>query len=91
MGFIVAARFSELRTHAVVELQRTDLSILVQEVLAPEMVRFSNSGARVKSCLGGLPPIMLEREKQPNSFSSPRHRQLLSEPGKERHLAYPCR
>ena len=46
-----------------VELQRTDFSTLVQEVLAPEMVLFSNSGVRVKSDLEGLPPIMLDREK----------------------------
>lgn len=63
MGFIVAARFSELRTHAVVELQRTDLSILVQEVLAPEMVLFRNSDVRLKPYLNGLPPVMLDRDK----------------------------
>jgi signal transduction histidine kinase len=47
----------------IVELQPTDLSILVQEVLAPEMVLFSNSGVWVKSYLDGLPPIMLDRDK----------------------------
>jgi signal transduction histidine kinase len=46
-----------------VEFQRTDLSTLIQEVLAPEMVLFSNSGVRVKSDLDGLPPIMLDRDK----------------------------
>lgn len=46
-----------------VEFQPTDLSTLVQEVLAPEMVLFSNSGVRVKSYLSGLPPIMLDRDK----------------------------
>ena len=46
-----------------VEFQPTDLSMLVQEVLAPEMVLFSNSGVRVKSELNGLPPIMLDPDK----------------------------
>jgi nitrogen-specific signal transduction histidine kinase len=35
-----------------VEFQLTDLSTLIQEVLAPEMVLLSNSGVRVKSDLG---------------------------------------
>ena len=46
-----------------VEFQPTELSTLVQEVLAPEMVLFSNSGVRVRSYLGGLPPIMLDPDK----------------------------
>jgi two-component system, NtrC family, sensor histidine kinase HydH len=46
-----------------VEFQPTDLSKLVQEVLAPEMVLFSNSGVRVRSHLSGLPPIMLDPDK----------------------------
>jgi signal transduction histidine kinase len=46
-----------------VELQLTDFSTLVQEVLAPEMVLFSTSGVRVKSYLHGLPPILLDRDK----------------------------
>jgi signal transduction histidine kinase len=46
-----------------VEFQPTDLSPLVQEVLAPEMVLFSNSDVRLKLYLSGLPPIMLDRDK----------------------------
>jgi signal transduction histidine kinase len=46
-----------------VEFQLTDLSTLIQEVLAPEMVLLSNSGVRVKSDLDGLPPIKLDRDK----------------------------
>jgi two-component system sporulation sensor kinase A len=46
-----------------VDFQQTDLSTLVQEVLAPEIVLFSNSEVRVKSDLKGLPPIVLDREK----------------------------
>jgi signal transduction histidine kinase len=47
----------------IIELQPTDLSTLVQEVLAPEMVLFSNSGVRVKCDLKSLPPIMVDRDK----------------------------
>ena len=53
-----------------VEFQPTDLSTWVREVLAPETVLFSNSDVRLKSYLGGLPPVMLDRDKMKSHFES---------------------
>lgn len=51
-----------------IELQLTDFSTLIQEVLAPEMVLFGAKGVRVRSDLQGLPPVMVDRDKMKQVF-----------------------
>ena len=51
-----------------IELQLTDFSTLIQEVLAPEMVLFGAKGVRVRSDLQGLPPGMVDRDKMKQVF-----------------------
>ena len=67
----LSALLREFRTFArtqFINLQSTDVSLLVKEILSLEMLLFSAAKVQVKTDFACLPPIMLDRDKTKQAF-----------------------
>ena len=67
----LSALLREFRTFArtqFINLQSTDVSLLVKEILSLEMLLFSAAKVQVKTDFACLPPIMLDRDKMKQAF-----------------------